>query len=356
MEICSIDSARRYHTFIRQIYQSNPYFRDTMFSVIQGIMTGRAAICRSSQIRPIQVIDDNRPVAQAILTSVNRLPDTVQITFFDAMENCGEAVDLIIQSAQEMAHDVHADKIIVGLNFHVNYGLGILTDHFDTVQGFGLGYNPPWYPDYFRDRFHQQYHLSSYLTDIHNFDYGVDTRVKERLIHRFTVRRANFQRFDDEIRIYTHLNNKAFSNHRFYYTRNIEEDLELFHSLKILLREENLLIVEDGGIPIGFMLWYPDFNELIPAHGAIGLSTVIRNRLCPRSIKKMKIVELGILPEYKNTGAVMALFHHLQIIASGRFSECETGWILEENLASRGLAKRWSDQEYRHFSVYEMAL
>lgn len=238
----------------------------------------------------------------------------------------------------------------------MNYGLGLLADHYDCVQSFGSAYNPPYYLDYFKKHADQEYTLGNYLGSMDRFDDSQDERLMRRLSGKYTVRKADFRNIQREAEIYTRLNNEAFAHHPFYYERRLAEDLELFKEFKLLLNEENLLFLEHAGSPIGFLLWYPDFNELINEGESIGLKTIIKNKLFGHRIKRFKIVELGVIPKYQNKGAVMALFYKCRELVQGRYESCESGWILDGNDSSKGFGSRWVGDEYKHYKVFMVHL
>jgi len=354
VEIKVVDKSliKDYLAFCKEVYNHNPYYRDTMSRALEDILKGKSLICKSSRISPILVVDSDKVVAACTFAIVDRMPDTLQLTFFEALENQAKAVAKIMDYGKVLAKEQGISKILIGLNFHVNYGLGLLADHYETVPSFGTAYNPPYYIDYFKAYADEEVNLVSYLGKMDKFDLGMDQRLLDRLTAKYTVRKADFKNIKKEVEIYTKLNNHAFSQHRFYYERRLEEDLELFKEFRLLLKEENLLILEYQGKPIGFMLWYPDFNELIKPGEAIGLKTVIKNKFLAHKIKKYKIVELGVLPEFQKKGAVMALFQKCRQLVENRYELCESGWILEGNLASKGFGLRWTDEEYKHYKVF----
>ena len=352
IEVVDRSSIKDYLAFCKKVYTNNVYYRDSMSTILKSILTGKAQICKSSMVLPVMVLDSEKVVAVCIFALVDRLNDTLQITFFEALENQEQAVKMIVDYGKKLARRHGAGKILLGLNFHVNYGLGFLADQYQCVPSFGTAYNPPYYIDYFKPHADEQFNLVSYLAKVDNFDVRVDKRLMDRVAAKYKVRKMNFSKFTKEVETYTNLNNEAFKHHKFYYQRRLEEDLELFKQFKVLLKEENMLFLEENGKAIGFMLWYPDFNELIGAGETVGLKTVLKNRLLPNKIRKFKIVELGVLPEYHKKGAVLALFHKCRELVQGRYDYCESGWILEDNLASRGLGMRWADQEYKHYQVF----
>jgi len=70
----------------------------------------------------------------------------------------------------------------------------------------------------------------------------------------------------------------------------------------------------------------------------------------------MKIAEIGVLPDYVGSGCAMGLLHKLWENVRERFDVCESGWILDSNVASRGLASRRSATVRKHYSIFEMGI
>ena len=70
------------------------------------------------------------------------------------------------------------------------------------------------------------------------------------------------------------------------------------------------MFVEKNNEVVGFMLWYPDFNQLMNPKETVGLKTVIKNKLYGKNIDTFKIVEIGVAPEERNKGAILALFDY----------------------------------------------
>ncbi len=355
MEVKVVDdktSINKYVKFCKDIYKDNIYYRDIMSPTLKSILLGKAEICKSSIIKPILISDSGEIVMVCTFAIVDRMKDTLQIAYFEALENQEEALEIMMTYGRKMAEEHGIKKILIGLNFHVNYGLGLLANNFQEVQTFGGAYNPPYYIEYFKKYAHEEINLVSYIGNVKDFDFGVKERLMKKVTAKYTVRKADFNQIKREAELYTNINNEAFKQHKFYYERRLEEDLELFNDFKLLLKEENLLFVEDEGNPIGFMLWYPDFNELIKPNETMGSKTIIWNKLFSHKIQRFKIVELGVVPAYQKTGAVLALFNHCWQIVKDKYQYCESGWILEENYASKGFGLRWGDKEYKEYKVF----
>ncbi|WP_026478450.1 hypothetical protein [Alkaliphilus transvaalensis] len=354
MEIKIVDktTVKDYIDFCKGIYQDNENYRDIMSGTLKEILLGKAEICKSTTIEPIMVIESGRIVAVCTFAIVDRMKDVLQIAYFEALEKQEQAVDFIMEYGKKVALKHQINQILVGLNFHVNYGLGLLASSYDELQSFGSAYNPPYYIDYFSKYAHEEIKLMSYLKEMKNLDFKIKERLLNKVTAKYQVRKANFKDLKREAAIYTEINNRAFKNHRFYYERRLAEDLELFQEFKLFLKEENLLFLEYNGEAIGFMLWYPDFNQLMKPQESIGLKTLIKSKLFANKINRFKIVEIGVLPEYQKTGAVLSLFLFCHGLTKGRYQYCEAGWILEENYASKGFGIRWADEEYKQYKVF----
>lgn len=353
---CNSKNYQLYLKFIRYIYKNNKFFKDTTSSLLKSFLLKQSEFCKHAFIHPIMVYDDNQIVAVCTYIHANNYKDALQISYFEALPQYDKVVELIINFAKKLCKERAATKIIIGLNGHVNYGLGILSDHYDTPLSFGNNYNPPYYIEYFNKYKTIDYTLTSFYGNMSDFNLDRQKRAIERVCSNFTFRNINFKDFKNEIKIYTDLNNNCFKNHSFYFGRSYKADYELFKELKLFIKEENLIFVEKDGQPIGFMLWYPDFNELILEGKTIGISTFIKNKLFSKKIKKFKIVEIGVLPKFHNTGAILGLFNECYKRTKGKYDLYETSWILDTNFKSKNFGVKWADKEYKHYKVYEIEL
>ena len=353
---CHGDGIREYIKFCRNVYDCDIYYRDSLTGILKTILYNKGAFCKDAGIEPVLIYDDEGIAAAGTFITTGRLPGVLQIAFFEARKNKEEAVGLLVSAAREKCRTLKLDKIVIGLNGHVNYGFGLLSDHFDSRACFGCSYNPDYYIDYFERLGAGEYKLVSYLTDMRGYNLDREQRLLERVNKGFTFRAADFKRLDREVNIYTELNNRCFKDHPFYFERTIEEDYELLNQFKLFISGENLLIAEKDGKPVGFMLWYPDFNQLVNPGKEIGFGTYIKNKLFSHRIDRFKIAEIGVVPEYQGSGVILGLFDKCMQLTKGRYDWCEAGWILDSNKKSRGFGIRWADREYKHYKVFELSV
>ena len=354
MELITVGKDKRkvFLEFYKKQYLNNDLKRDTLSGMLKSLLYGNSELCSSVDIEPVMVVDNNEIIMISVLAHAQRMPEYLQICFFESEKYNMDAFKLILDRAKDMAKEKKADRLTGSLNIHVNYGLGFLASDYDKKQSFGSAHNPEFYNDYFEKSGFETIHMVSYKKDMVNSPDLINNDIRERLNKVYSVRKVDFNNYKSEIEIYTEINNNAFSNHLFYYPRKTEEDYELFKDLKYLMKEENLLFVEKAGVPVGFMLWYPDFNEIIEKNETVGIKTVLKNKLFSHRIKTFKIVEMGVIPEEKNRGAILALFDYCFKCTKGKYDTMESSWILKDNFKSKSFGMKWADKESKHYKAY----
>ncbi len=345
-----------YKQLLNKVYENNPCYRDSLSRTVKSILQSKLEICNSSWIQGVMIKEKGQIVAACLYCIVDRMEDTLQMAYFESLENKEEAVHLLIDYGRKIAQDHGIQKILIGLNLHVNYGLGFLASHFQTAQSLGSAYHPPYYVKYFAPLATETIDLISYQANMGFFDFKLNQRVKDRIRSKYQVRKANFKKLEQEAKHYTRINNQAFQTHRFYYQRRVEEDLELFKEYRLFLKEENLLFLQYEDEPVGFMLWYPDFNQLTKPGETLGVKALIKSRLFPTKINRFKLVELGVVPKHQKSGGVWLLFDQCYQIVKDRYEICESGWILDENKDSKAFGERWGDQIYKQYQVFMIQL
>lgn len=357
MELISCMQPRQrkaYMTFMEYVYHGNSFYRPTMMPIIRMLFSGESVFCRHAVIEPTMVMHEGKPIAAVTFIHSAKLPKVLQLAFFEALPDSLNAVALLLNVAKEKCKKAGFNTIVAGLNGHVNYGFGYLADKFDSAPCFGNAYNPSYYSDYFEALGMTKQVLVSYLTDMDNLTMSGEEKLLKRVQARYRVRKSDFRQLKKEVSIYTRLNNLCFTEHPFCFERTFAEDYELLKGFRLLIRDENLLIVETDGEPVGFMLWYPDFHQVIPSGKEVGLNALMKVKWSPRLIQKFKIAEIGVIPRHQGTGAAMLLFEKCRELTQGRYKWCESSWIIDSNTRSRGFGIRWADQEYKHYNVYEM--
>jgi len=356
--ISSKEEIKKFIGFTKEVYREDPFYRDAMSSIVQMFLAKKTAYLEHAEAFPLWVENKGELFARAAFIIDDKQEDMLMISFFEAKEGAQKAVDLIISEARELAKKSGLKRIVIGLDAHLNYGVGFLTSHFNKTPAFGLAYNPSYYPAYFSGC--KEYNFSSFIVEIGSFNMEKEQAIVNRLKKNgYTFRFADLTKLDREIEIYTYLNNLCFHDHLWWSDRTVKEDLELFYPFRWFLKGENLIFAEKDGQPIGMMLWYPDFNQLLPQGKGLGLKALAQYKLGLRKIDKFKIAEIAVSHKYQGSGAVLGFFDLLYNVVKDKYKICEAGWIEENNFKSRGLGIRWEDfgcREYKKYKAYEILI
>ena len=338
------------------VYAGNKYFRGTEKSVEKLVLGESKAFSLHAKVKKFIVQDGNDTVARFALIQDTKLRDYVQVAYFEAFEGLGDIYPLI--EIEIKKYFGQCKKVVVGLNGHLNYGAGILLNHFDEAPVFGLPYQPDYYADYFKNLHCRK--MATFRFTMANYTAWAQSYSTHRELRGLTVRFMDKRNIKAESAIYTKLNNEAFPNHPYWANRDIEEDLELFYPFRHLLDNENLVFAEIDGRPVGFFLWYPDFNQLVSSQRDLNVFDVLKFRL-GKTPDTFRFTEIGIIPEYQGSIVAMAMLNKaLPTIIKKGFKYCEGGFIFEENKASMAFVKRILKRSFgvepeifRQYGVFE---
>ncbi len=341
------------------VYRGNKYYRGTEGSIKKLLLNSKSAFQNHALIKKFVVRDGNDLVARFALINDLRLKDYCQISFFEAQPDLGDIFSIIKKEIK--SHFPKCTKIVAGLSGHLNYGAGILLHPFDEPPLFGLPYNPAYYSDYFKALTLRK--MVTFRFDMEAYAHWANSYPVCRLLDGLVIRFMNKSKIKEESAIYTRLNNLSFQQHPYWANRDEAEDLELFYPFRHLLDNENLIIAEIKGQPVGFFLWYPDFNKLVTSQRDLNLWDVIRFR-AGKYIDTFRVTEIGVIPEYQRSPVAMEMIKKsLPTLYKKGYKFCEVGFIFEENRASIAMLKRMLQrlygteaQTYRQFAVFEMGL
>jgi hypothetical protein len=362
MILKEVHTKRDFCTFYKvteDIYRNNIFYRASESDITRLLVEGPSAFHQHATIHSFLILQDDNVAGRFTLIHDQNLPGYVQVSFLEAQPGLPGLANLILEKAKTLFPD--CKRIVVGLNGHLNYGAGILTSNFSEAPVFGLPYNMEYYQDYFHD--FRKIPLVSYRFPIEPF-IEYHRRMGDNADFKgITVRKLDKSKLRKETEIYTFLNNACFPGHPFWAERDVQEDYELFYPFRFLIREENLLFAEKDGKPIGFFLWYPDFNQLLIGHQQLGLKQVLRYYF-NSCVDTFRFTEIAVLPEYKNSHAVQAMIlSAIPFIRKSGIKYGEGGFIFEENTSSIVMTRRFLEratgikmEPYRRYALFETTM
>lgn len=345
---------KKFIHFRKEAYSSHPGYVDNNLFMIKELFAQKTCFINNKDIYAIYIEDDDKILCQGMVVYTKELPEYIQLCFFESRKNQEKAVKLLVDKAMEIGKKYNCPKLVIGLNGHVNYGLGLLCSHYHEKNSFSSSVNPKYYNDYFEEMNCLKIYLNSYKA--HSFEEKVKKfeKIINKINRNYTFRYFNKKEFDYYSKIYTDLNNECFVDHRYYYKREYSEDKEMLKELFLFMKEDSLIFAFHNDKPVGFILWYPDYNELIKNGGVFGVKEFFKNLFMNKKIKTAKLMEYGVIEEYRKIGLPLALLYQVYLATKKyNIKKAETSWILEENEASNSVGKAICDEEYKRYVVYE---
>ncbi len=282
------------------------------------------------------------------------------LSFFESLANQLKAVQLLVDYGKQLVIKYSAKQLVVGIEGHCNNLLGLTKTNKHSIC-FGQPYNHSYYCNYFLELGFNEHKYLYFEDQLSNIDYKLLERLAKKSEKHLVMSNGLFKfgKIKSSIDRYTKLRNVIFDSaeHHYFYQRPYQEDYELFKGLVPLLNKDSLIIARNSeGVDIGFILWYYDFYELSMK---LGVKDFINHKFLNKRPRRLQIVEIGVLPEYQNTGLVLALLKRVYDLNFGFSSQLElimSSWIYEANLKSKNLTSKFIKNQSHEIFTYTLQL
>jgi len=246
-------------------------------------------------------------------------------------------------------------------NPSVNDEYGLLVDGFDFDPVVLMPYNPPYYVT-----LTERYGFKK-AKDLYAYLLSQDTVYSDRLErannivkqrNSLTLRSLDMRNFDRDVAIVKNLYNAAWAKNWGAVPMTDAEIDAMAVDLKPIVVPDLVLFAEVKGKAIGFALTLPDINIALKYNrrGWL-LPGLLRLFLHKKEINLVRIIVLGVLPEYLNTGAAGVLFYETATRARKLgYQYGEAGWVLEDNAAMVKAAEALNGKVTKRYRIYEMPI
>jgi GNAT superfamily N-acetyltransferase len=245
-------------------------------------------------------------------------------------------------------------------SFSVNEECGLLVRGFETPPYVMMPHNPSWYAVLIEGAgFTKAKDLIAYWHDMNAVPERL-MRFGDRLAERneVKIRTLDMTRFKDEVDRVRILYNAGWEANWGNVPMTDAEFADLAKQLKPVVAPSLVLFAEVRGQLAGFALALPNLNvalrhmngRLLPIGWALGL-------WYGRKIDTARVLTLGVLPQYRRTGAPELLYIGMitNCLARG-ISKGESSWILEDNTLMRRAIEKVGGEAYKTYRLYDKAI
>ena len=278
--------------------------------------------------------------------------------FFESVDHQAVA-DALFAAAADWLRPRGLDTLRGPASFSVNDECGLLVEGFETPPTLMMPHNPRYYPTLLdRAGFTKAKDLLCFEGNDPAGDAGERlVRATDLVQRRFgvTVRSLKMADFEGEVARIKELYNAGWEKNWGFVPMTDREIDHLAEQFKPVVVPDLVLFAEKDGKIIGFAIGMPDLNTAFRGNrsGAFlpGLLRVLW-MLKTRRIHRLRVLLLGVLPEYRGKG-VDALLYAI-IWRNGNASRIhwgEAGWILEDNAA---MIAGMINIGWKHYKTYRL--
>src|SRR5438445_120661 len=242
----------------------------------------------------------------------------------------------------------------------INDECGLLVHGFDTPPTLMMPHNPPYYVT-LHDRygFTKAKDLIAVESSSHHMPERLVRGAKLVAERRgITLRALDMKRFAEEVELVKALYNQAWEkNWGFVPLADAEID-HLAKQLKPVVVPDLVCFAERAGKVIGFAVALPDMNVALK-HNPSGrlFPGVLKVLWHARRIHRLRVLLLGVLPEYRGTGVDALMYHWIWEKGNAKgYTWGEGGWILEDNPAMVNGARQLGFVPYKTYRIYDKPL
>jgi len=242
-------------------------------------------------------------------------------------------------------------------NPSTNDTCGLLVEGFHLSPRIMMPYNPPYYPVLLeRAGLRPTRDLLTYEVDTPAELPPAIGRVAGMARGRgVRARRLDLARLGEEVELFRQVYNGSWAANWGFVPISEREIAWTAAQLKQVLVPDMALFAELEGRPIGFFLCLPDLNPALRhLHGRITPWGLVRFLAARRRVDMVRLVLLGVLPEYRRRGVeALLLAQGWEAVHRLGYRGCEVGWILEENAVTRQATDRWNARLVKTYRLYE---
>lgn len=284
--------------------------------------------------------------------------------FFDCINDTDVAKKLL-ESVENWLYQKGFDTVIGPTNPSINDEIGMLVDGFDSPPVLMMTYNPRYYNDLLENcGYSKAKDVYAYLLEPSTFINEKAVRMQEIIKKRYEiviseVDLKNKTQFKKDVQTLKEIYNSAWVPNWGFVKWTDEEFDYIAKDLKMIAEPKLALIVEAKSKIAGFGLALPNINEcLIYNRSGSTIGALFHILTKKRNIKFIRIIALGIMPEFQKTGIDAILYYELGTRAINlgyRFGEAS--WILEDNeMMNRALTSTMGGKVYKTYRLYQKKL
>lgn len=349
------------------IYASDPVWVPPLKTEVRALMDrARHPFHEHADVEYFLAWRDGAPVGR-ITAVVNHAHNafhderTGSFGLFEAIDDPAVA-GALLRAAEAWLRERGMERCLGPLNLSTNeelYSPGVLIEGGEHAPVIMMGHAPPYYPGLLEG--------AGYVKCKDLFSYWIEgDETPDRLVRairralraeRIVVRSLDLKRFDQELATVKAIYNTAWERNWGFVPMTEAEIEHMAKTLKPLVDGRLCAFAEVDGKAVAFILMLPDYNQVLRRmNGRVLPFGWLKFLLYRKSITRVRVLTLGVVPEYRGRGLDALLIDHVyRTSAEMGMPRGECSWILEDNGPMNHSLERLG-HVYKRYRVYERPL
>jgi hypothetical protein len=280
--------------------------------------------------------------------------------FFEAED--AETARALLDEVEAWASRRGRSAVRGPLNPSLNESAGVLIEGFDTDPMLLMPHNPPEYAGFIEGAGYAK--VKDLFAWIYDLRLGMKPEIERladrvRTRHRMVARPFDLTQFAKEIARLREIYCGAWEDNWGFVPPTDDEFRRLATEMKPILDPKCAICVEVDGRPVACAVAVPDINQALRGtDGRLFPLGLIRLLGRKRIINQIRLLLLGVLPEYRSAGLFPLLISELQKSTTNntRYMRAELSWVLEDNHDINKPVERLGAVRYKTYRIYQKAI
>ena len=349
------------------LYQSYPYWIPTPKLIQKQIFHPKHPFYKTADMAKWIAVKNGQVVGRiaAIVNHAYNKAHSEKKGFFGFFESSNDKsiASTLLRTAEQWLVGRGMNSMSGPFNPSINYESGLLIEGFDDFPQIMMTYNPPYYAELLESQgFTKAKDFYAYKVSF-PFEYpDLVRKIADRAAKRpnVTVRCLDKRRWKNEVASIRDIYNSSWKENWGFIPMGDDEFDVMAKDMKSIVDERLVIIVEDGGKMVGFMLVLPDYHRVfkkIPS-GKLFPFGIFKLLTGKKYIDRIRVMALGVEEKYRKAGLDTLLY--VKALDDAReikgLKEVEFSWVLEDNANMNSIIDRMNSDRYKVYRIYERSL
>ena len=350
IEVKNNKQKKEYIKFIYDLYKDDENFCDMNIIFVKTFLYQKDSYSKRCIIKPIMIKEADE--IKLVCTYVIDDSSIIKLSFIEFKKNSGKYLKKVVSLSKDLIKEYSKEKVVIGINGQISYGLGILTNKFNRSFEFNSNYNKDYYTKEMDKVFKIIKKVYSYKYDAKKSLSLLNSDMLNKIYDEFDFRFINRRKFKKEMIIFGKLCHDSLKTTPYYSSKTPFEMYELMNKLRFIMKKEDIIFVSKNGKEVGFIYTHPDYAEFFNKP-KINYFTFYLKYLFRRP-KNVIYNIIAVLPEYQETGLAIALIHKSILLREANYPEGVSSFIIEDNIPSSKLCRSLSVGINKEYHLYEI--